>query len=148
MDGGSEFQAAFEMECQRRELKLFVLPPRSPKLNGCVERAQRTHTEEFYEVNDFSQASSSRLRGAAGLGTYLQYCASPSGTGVPNPLGVLAALALGSPSGQRKRNGGHITRRPVFPIHFHHITSHPEGGQVSLIYWTSPLDCNSYTKVR
>ena len=42
------------MECQRRELKLFVLPPRSPKLNGCVERAQRTHTEEFYEVNDFS----------------------------------------------------------------------------------------------
>ena len=29
-------------------------PPRSPKLNGCVERAQRTHTEEFYEVNDFS----------------------------------------------------------------------------------------------
>lgn len=27
-----------------------MLPPRSPKLNGCVERAQRTHTEEFYEV--------------------------------------------------------------------------------------------------
>ena len=22
--------------------------------DGCVERAQRTHTEEFYEVNDFS----------------------------------------------------------------------------------------------
>jgi len=27
-----------------------VLPPRSPKLNGAVERAQRTHTEEFYQV--------------------------------------------------------------------------------------------------
>lgn len=54
VDGGSEFQAAFEMECQRRGLRLFVLPPRSPKLNGCVERAQRTHTEEFYEVTDFS----------------------------------------------------------------------------------------------
>ncbi len=25
-----------------------------PKLNGCVERAQRTHTEEFYEVTEFS----------------------------------------------------------------------------------------------
>jgi len=25
-------------------------PPRSPELNGCVERAHRTHTEEFYEV--------------------------------------------------------------------------------------------------
>jgi len=54
VDGGSEFQAAFETTCQRRGLHLFVLPPRSPKLNGCVERAQRTHTEEFYEVTDFS----------------------------------------------------------------------------------------------
>ena len=24
------------------------------KLNGCVERAQRTHTEEFYELTNFS----------------------------------------------------------------------------------------------
>jgi putative transposase len=53
VDGGSEFQSAFETECQRRGLRLFVLPPRSPKLNGSVERAQRTHTEEFYEVTDF-----------------------------------------------------------------------------------------------
>ena len=54
VDGGSEFQAAFEQACQQRGLLLFVLPPRSPKLNGCVERAQRTHTEEFYEVVEFS----------------------------------------------------------------------------------------------
>jgi len=52
VDGGSEFQDFFEAECQRRGIKLFVLPPRSPKLNGHVERAQRTHTEEFYEVTD------------------------------------------------------------------------------------------------
>ncbi len=52
VDGGSEFQAQFETECQRRRIQLFVLPPRSPKLNGSVERAQRTHTEEFYEVWD------------------------------------------------------------------------------------------------
>ncbi len=50
LDGGSEFHAAFEAECQRRGLRLFVLPPRSPKLNGAVERPQRTHTEEFYEL--------------------------------------------------------------------------------------------------
>jgi putative transposase len=50
VDGGSEFQAVFEEECQQRGIKLFVLPPRSPKLNGGVERAHRTHTEEFYEV--------------------------------------------------------------------------------------------------
>ena len=53
VDGGSEFQAGFEQACQERNIRLFVLPPRSPKLNGCVERAQRTHTEEFYEVNNF-----------------------------------------------------------------------------------------------
>lgn len=54
IDGGSEFKAEFEEECRKRGIKLFVLPPRSPRLNGCVERANRTHTEEFYEVNDFS----------------------------------------------------------------------------------------------
>jgi transposase InsO family protein len=30
------------------------LPPRSPKLNGAVERANRTHTEEFYQVTPCS----------------------------------------------------------------------------------------------
>ena len=52
VDGGSEFHAEFEAECQRRHIRLFVLPPKSPKLNGAVERANRTHTEEFYEVTD------------------------------------------------------------------------------------------------
>ncbi len=47
---GSEFAAEFEQACQARSLPLFVLPPRSPKLNGHVERAHRTHNEEFYEV--------------------------------------------------------------------------------------------------
>jgi len=50
VDGGSEFEAVFEQECQRRNIKLFVLPPHSPKLNGHVERAHRTHTEELYEA--------------------------------------------------------------------------------------------------
>lgn len=54
VDGGSEFAAVFEEACQQRGIRLFVLPPRSPKLNGCVERANRTHAEEFYEVTDFS----------------------------------------------------------------------------------------------
>jgi putative transposase len=49
VDGGSEFQAEFEQACQEKGIKLFVLPPRSPKLNGHVERAQRTHTEEFHD---------------------------------------------------------------------------------------------------
>jgi transposase InsO family protein len=62
VDGGSEYQAVFEEVCQGRGIKLFVLPPRSPKLNGGVERAHRTHTEEFYEITD-STFELTELRG-------------------------------------------------------------------------------------
>jgi putative transposase len=48
VDGGSEFMAEFEEACRQRGIHLFVLPPRSPKLNGHVERSNRTHREEFY----------------------------------------------------------------------------------------------------
>jgi putative transposase len=54
VDGGAEFMAEFEEACKVRGVRLFVLPPRSPKLNGAVERANRTHTEEFH---DFSLAA-------------------------------------------------------------------------------------------
>jgi transposase InsO family protein len=54
VDGGSEFAAVFEDACRQRGLRLFVLPPRSPKLNGQVERANRTHTEEFYAITPCS----------------------------------------------------------------------------------------------
>jgi putative transposase len=52
VDGGSEFKAEFEEACREKGVRLFVLPPRSPKLNGHVERAQRTHKEEFYQLLD------------------------------------------------------------------------------------------------
>ena len=52
IDGGSEFMGEFEEACRVKGLQLIVLPPRSPKLNGSVERAQRTHTEEFWEVTE------------------------------------------------------------------------------------------------
>ena len=51
VDNGSEFMAEFEESCQKKQIRLFVLPPRSPKLNGAVERAQRTHTEEHWELS-------------------------------------------------------------------------------------------------
>ena len=50
VDGGSEFKAVFEAECQKRGIRLFELPPRSPKLNAHVERANRSHSEEFHEI--------------------------------------------------------------------------------------------------
>ena len=49
--------AEFEAACRAAASRLFALPPRSPKLNGAVERANRTHTEEFYEVTDAEPTS-------------------------------------------------------------------------------------------
>jgi transposase InsO family protein len=51
VDGGSEFMAGFEDACQQKGILLFELPPRSPKLNGRVERANRTFQEEFYDCS-------------------------------------------------------------------------------------------------
>ena len=50
VDGGSEFQKDFELACQQRRIALYVLPPRSPQLNGRVERMQATWRYEFYSV--------------------------------------------------------------------------------------------------
>lgn len=50
IDGGAEFKAHFERACESLGIALYVLPPRSPRLNGKVERAHRTHQEEFYDL--------------------------------------------------------------------------------------------------
>lgn len=52
VDGGSEFMAEFEAACAAQQIALFVLPPRSPKLNGRVERANGTSRREFWELYD------------------------------------------------------------------------------------------------
>jgi transposase InsO family protein len=52
IDGGSEFRAEFEAECERRAIKLFVLPPKSPQMNGGVERCNGAWRYEFYAVYD------------------------------------------------------------------------------------------------
>ena len=48
VDGGSEFMKDFELACQELGIPLFVLPPRSPKYNGNVERANGSARDEFY----------------------------------------------------------------------------------------------------
>ena len=52
VDGGSEFMGEFEDACKEKGILLFCLPPRSPKLNGRVERANRTYREEFYDCSE------------------------------------------------------------------------------------------------
>lgn len=50
VDGGSEFMAEFEDYCEEMGIKLYVLPPRSPKMNCYVERANETYRYEFWNV--------------------------------------------------------------------------------------------------
>lgn len=50
VDGGSEFMKVFERACEARGITLYVLPPHSPKLNGVVERMNRTSREEVYDL--------------------------------------------------------------------------------------------------
>lgn len=48
VDGGGEFKGAFEEACRSEKIPLYVLPPRSPKLNGYVERFNGTCRYELY----------------------------------------------------------------------------------------------------
>ena len=52
VDGGSEFMAEFEAAAKAYGIPLFVLAPRSPQLNGRVERINGTWRREFYATCD------------------------------------------------------------------------------------------------
>ena len=62
VDGGSEFMAEFETECERLKLKLEVLPPSKPTYNGGMERANRTFREDFYDEPEVLADSIGALR--------------------------------------------------------------------------------------
>jgi putative transposase len=52
VDGGSEFMAECETACRDNGIPLYVLPPRSPKLNGAVERCNGAWRYEFHATVD------------------------------------------------------------------------------------------------
>ena len=65
VDGGSEFMGEFEDYCEQEKIKLYVLPPRSPKMNCYVERANETYRYEFwnvYEIPDTIEETRKLLR--------------------------------------------------------------------------------------
>jgi transposase InsO family protein len=55
VDGGSEFMAEFEAACQAKGVALYVLPPRSPQMNGAVERCNGAWRYEFYETYELPE---------------------------------------------------------------------------------------------
>lgn len=107
VDGGSEFYAEFEEACKDLSIKLYVLPPKSPKLNGSVERANRTHTEEFYEVTDCSW-SVSALNPQLIKWEYTYNCIRPH-----------AALNLKSPLQFLRDHGIMVDTKPLYQSHMY-----------------------------
>ena len=95
--------AEFEAACQERGIALFVLPPRSPKLNGHVERANRTHRQEFWELYD-GDLELPPLRAAlrAWEATY-NHVRPHQALGYHTPAEFLAALGTPSCSGRTER---------------------------------------------
>lgn len=61
VDGGSEFMKDFEMLCKELAIALLVLPPRSPKYNGNVERCNGITRDDFYSrYNDLFDVTTIR----------------------------------------------------------------------------------------
>ncbi len=53
-DNGAEFLGAFEEQLDAEQIPHQFIYPRCPKVNGCIERYQRTFREEFLELHEFS----------------------------------------------------------------------------------------------
>lgn len=49
-DNGHEFQAKFHWHVEDQGIRHVYIKPRSPQLNGKVERSHRTDEEEFYQL--------------------------------------------------------------------------------------------------
>src|SRR5688572_14353868 len=51
-DNGAEFQSAFHWHLETRDIRHVYIRPRTPRLNGKVERSHRVDDEEFYQLLD------------------------------------------------------------------------------------------------
>ena len=51
-DNGAEFQSAFHWHLERLDIRHAYIRPRSPHLNGKVERSHRVDDQEFYQLLD------------------------------------------------------------------------------------------------
>lgn len=51
-DNGAEFQSKFHWHLQDLDIKHVYIRPRTPRLNGKVERSHRTDADEFYQLLD------------------------------------------------------------------------------------------------
>jgi transposase InsO family protein len=53
-DRGHEFQAQFHWHVEDKGMRHVYIKPRTPRLNGKVERSHRTDKEEFYQLLSYT----------------------------------------------------------------------------------------------
>jgi transposase InsO family protein len=53
-DNGHEFQSQFHWHVEDKGIRHSYIKPRSPRLNGKVERSHRTDQEEFYQLLEYT----------------------------------------------------------------------------------------------
>lgn len=51
-DNGAEFQSKFHWHLERLDIRHVYIRPRTPRLNGKVERSHRVDAQEFYQLLD------------------------------------------------------------------------------------------------
>ena len=51
-DNGAEFQSDFHWHLERLDIRHVYIRPRTPRLNGKVERSHRVDAQEFYQLLD------------------------------------------------------------------------------------------------
>ncbi len=51
-DNGAEFQSQFHWHVESRDVRHVYIRPRTPRLNGKVERSHRVDAQEFYQLLD------------------------------------------------------------------------------------------------
>jgi transposase InsO family protein len=51
-DNGAEFQSKFHWHLQELDIRHVYIRPRTPRLNGKVERSHRVDDQEFYQLLD------------------------------------------------------------------------------------------------
>ena len=86
MDGGSEFRDEFEQACQDLRIPLYVLPPKKPEYNGCVERANGTSRYEFYPFYEGPLTVDAINRKLAEYQTYYNTYRPHDGIGLLTPM--------------------------------------------------------------
>ena len=51
-DNGAEFQSRFHWHLEARDIRHVYIRPKTPHLNGKVERSHRVDEQEFYQLLD------------------------------------------------------------------------------------------------